>query len=56
MKARLACNQRLKQRFALDERKVRDVPTFEMQEIGSVIDQVHATLAVGRRLCLGKGR
>ena len=56
LKAGLVCDQRLKQRLALDERKARDVPTVEMQEIESVIDELHVALAVGRRLGVGEAR
>jgi hypothetical protein len=35
LKARFSRDQRLKQRLALDELKVRNVPTAEMQEIES---------------------
>jgi hypothetical protein len=56
LKARLACSRRLKKRLALDERKARDVATVDMQEIESVIDEVHSTFAVGRRLGIGEAR
>lgn len=36
--------------LALDELKVRDVPTVDMQEIEGVIDRTHAAFGVGRRL------
>jgi hypothetical protein len=54
LKARLVLDQRLEKRFALDELKVRDIPTAKMQEIESVIDELHASFAIGRRLRLGK--
>jgi len=54
LKARLPFDQRLEKRFALDELKVRDIPTAKMQEIESVIDEVHAAFASGRRLRLGE--
>jgi hypothetical protein len=38
----------IKERLALDEPKIRDIPTVEMQEIESVIDEPHLTPAVGR--------
>ena len=41
-------------RLALDERKHRDVPAVEVQEIKRVVDQVHAAFAVRRRLRLRK--
>src|SRR5580700_3582401 len=54
LQARLVLDQRLEKRFALDELKVRDIPTAKMQEIESVIDEVHAAFAIGRRLPLGE--
>jgi hypothetical protein len=36
--------------LALDELKVRDIPTVDMQEIEGVIDRTHAAFGVGRRL------
>ena len=56
LKAGLVCDQRLKQRLALDERQARDVPAVEVQEIEGVIDELHAALAVGRRLGMGEAR
>ena len=50
------CDQWLEERLALDELEARDVPAVKMQEIESVIDEVHAALAVGRRLGLGEAR
>src|ERR1700722_37708 len=38
LNARLACDQRLKKRLALDKRQARDVPAVKMQEIEGVID------------------
>ena len=49
LKAWLVCDQGLKQRLALDEREVRDVPAGNMQDIESVINEVHAPLAVRRQ-------
>ena len=46
----------IKERLALHEPKVRDIPTVEMQEIESVIDEPHLTPAVGRRLSVGEAR
>src|ERR1700678_2621237 len=54
LKAWLVLDQRLEKRFALDELKVRDIPTTKMQEIESVIDEVHAAFAIGRRLRPGE--
>src|SRR3984885_146678 len=56
LKARLTCEQRFQNRLALDELKAGDVPSVEMQEIESVIDELHIALAVGRRLGVGEGR
>jgi hypothetical protein len=56
LKARLVCEQRLEKRLALDELKVRDIPTAEMQEIESVMDEPRCAHAVGRRLRLGEAR
>jgi hypothetical protein len=50
LKAGFVPDQRLEKCFALDELKVRDIPTAEMQEIESVIDEVHAAFAIRRRL------
>jgi hypothetical protein len=49
LKARLVGEQWLQKRLALDELKVRDVPSVEMQKIESLID-------VGRRLGVGESR
>src|SRR5580692_5911667 len=54
LKAGLVCYQRLEQRPALNQRQTRDVPAADMQEIESVIDEMHAALAVARRLGTGK--
>ena len=56
LKARLVCRERLEKRLALDELKVRDIPTVEMQEIESVIDEPSAPLAISRRLRMGEAR
>src|ERR1700722_7490832 len=56
LKAQLVCEQRFQKRLALDELKAGDVPTVEMQEIESVIDELHIAFAVGRRLCVGESR
>jgi hypothetical protein len=56
LKAKLVREQRFQKRFALDELKGRNIPTVEMQEIGSVIDEVHIAFAVGRRLGMGESR
>jgi hypothetical protein len=56
LKARLVCDQRLKQRLAPDKLKTRDVPPADMQEIEGVIDQMHTAFAVGRRLDVGEAR
>src|ERR1700735_2616489 len=56
LKARLVFEQRLQKRLALDELKPRDVPTVEMQEIESVIDELHIVFAVGRGLGVGGSR
>jgi hypothetical protein len=56
LKTGLVCDQGLKQRLALDERKFRDVPIGQLQEIESVIDEPHLALAVGHRLRLGEAR
>jgi len=56
LKAWLVCDQRFKQRLAIGEPKARDVPTLEMQEIESVIDEQRGALAIGRRLRLGEAR
>ena len=56
LKARLVDKQWLQKRLALDELKPRDVPTVEMQEIESVIDEVHIVFAVGRGLGVGESR
>jgi hypothetical protein len=45
----------IKERLALHEPKIRDIPTVEMQEIESVIDEPHLTPAVGR-LSVGEAR
>ena len=39
---------------AFDERQARDVPPIEVQKIESVIDEMHAALAVRRRLRMGE--
>ena len=54
LKAGLVCDQRLKQRLALDELKARDIPTLDVQKIESVINEARIALAVGRRLRLGE--
>jgi hypothetical protein len=56
LKTELVRDQGLKQRLALDERKVRDIPIVEMQEIEGVVDELDAAFAVGRRLGLGEAR
>ena len=56
LKTGLVCDQGLKQRLALDERKFRGVPIGQPQEIERVIDEPHFALAVGRRLRLGEAR
>jgi hypothetical protein len=56
LKAGLVRNQWLEQRFAPNQRQARDVPSANVQEIESVIDEVHAALPVGRRLRLCKAR
>jgi hypothetical protein len=53
-KARLVREQRLQKRLALDELKIRDVPTVQMQEIEGIIDELHASLAIGGGLGIGK--
>ena len=50
LKARLVLDQRLEKGFALDELKGRDISIVNMQEIESVIDEVHAAFAIRRRL------
>src|SRR5258708_22316686 len=54
LKDRLARDERLKQRFMLNEREARHVPTVHMQEIEGVINEPDAALAVGRRLGAGE--
>ena len=54
LKAELVDEQWLQKRLALDELKTRNVPTVEMQEIKSVIDELHIAFAVGRRLGVGE--
>src|ERR1700722_364923 len=56
LNARLACDQGLKKRLALDKRQARDVPAVKMQEIEGVIDEPHLALAVGRCLGVGEAR
>ena len=56
LEARLVCDQWLEQLFAPDKREARDVPAGEMQKIEGVIDEMHAALAVGRRLGVGEAR
>ena len=56
LKTRLTCEQRFQKRLALDELKGRNIPTIEMQEIESVIDELHIAFAVGRRLGVGESR
>jgi hypothetical protein len=56
LKAWLVEEQRFQERLALDELKPRDVPTVEMQEIESAIDELHITFAVGRGLGVGESR
>ena len=56
LKARHAGKQWLEKRLALDELASRDVPTVEMQEIESVIDELHIALPVGRCLGVGESR
>lgn len=51
--ARFVCDQRLKRLLAPDEGQVRYVPAVNMQEIESVVDELHAALAIGRRLRQG---
>ena len=53
LKAKLVCEQRLQKRLALDELKIRDVPTVEMQEIEGVIES-RTALAIGGRLGIGE--
>jgi hypothetical protein len=48
LKARLAYEQRLENRLALDERKVRDVPAVQMQEIEGEIDEADSALISSR--------
>jgi hypothetical protein len=54
LKARLVLQQRLEKRFPLDELKGGDIPTAKIQEIESVIDEVHASFAIGRHLRPGE--
>src|SRR5262245_57464943 len=54
LKAGLVCDQWLEELLALDERQTRGVPPADVQEIEGIIDEMHAALAVGRRLGLSK--
>ena len=54
LEAGLVCDQWLEQLLAPDEREARDVPAGKMQEIERIIDEMHAALAVGRRLGVGE--
>jgi hypothetical protein len=54
LKAKLVCDQRLEERFALDERQARNVAAVEVQKIEGVIDEPNVALAVGRRLSMGE--
>ena len=46
LKSGLICDQRLEERLPLKERQARDIPAADMQEIESLIDQVHSAFAV----------
>jgi hypothetical protein len=48
VKAWLVRDQGLEQRLALDERQPRHVLAIKVQEIETIRDEPHATLAVGR--------
>jgi hypothetical protein len=54
LKTGLVCDQGLKQRLALDERKFRDVPIGQLQEIESV--NRRAALSARRRSPPASGR
>ncbi len=54
LNARLASDQGLEKRFALDEVQPRNVLAINMQEIEGVIDEPNVALAVGRSLGLGE--
>ena len=56
LKARLVCDQRLKQRLALDERQPRNVLPIKMQKIEGVVDEPNLALAVGSRLRVREAR
>ena len=56
LKAGLVCDERLKERLALDEPKLRNIPSAKMENIESIIDDMNAALAIARRLSLGKAR
>jgi hypothetical protein len=47
---------RVKQRLALDEWKLRDVPIGQVQKFERVMDEMHIALAVGCGLRLRKTR
>jgi hypothetical protein len=56
LKTRLVDEQRFQKRLALHELKAGDVPTVQMQEIETVINEVHIAFAVSRGLGVGESR
>jgi hypothetical protein len=52
LKTGLVCDQGLKRRLALDERKFRDVPIGQLQEIESA----HAQFLCGKAKTIARGR
>jgi hypothetical protein len=56
LKTRGVCEQRLQEGLALDELKAREVPTVQMQEIESVIDELYIAFTIGRRPGLRESR